>query len=108
MNTFLTLAAVTLKNLVTELDDVVDWFKLGILLDISPSKLKKIRADHRETDACKTEMLVMWMEQTRNASWTTVVSALPSIGMETLAQNVAAKYGESALNRVSVHVLRYF
>ena len=98
----------TLKDLVTQLDEVVDWFKLGILLDISSSKLKRIRADHRETNACKTEMLVMWMEQTTNASWTTVVRALVEIRMETLAQNIAAKYGESVLHRVSVHVLRYF
>ena len=98
----------TLKDLVIQLDEVVDWFKLGILLDISSSKLKRIRADHRETNACKTEMLVMWMEQTTNASWTTVVRALVGIRMETLAQNIAAKYGESVLHRVSVHVLRYF
>ena len=104
VNTFLTLAVVTLRDLVTELEVVVNWFKLGIQLDISSSKLRKIRADHRVTDACKTEMLMMWMDQTTNASWTTVVRALQRMRMETLAQSIAAKYGESVLHRVSVYM----
>ena len=93
--TFLTSAAVTIKDLVTELHDVISWFQLGIYLDISPSELMKIRADHREkTDDCKTEMLVTWLKQTTDASWSTVVRALVEIKMGALAQKVAVKYGE--------------
>ena len=55
----------------------------------------KIRADHRETEPCKTEMLVTWLRQTREASWSTVVRALVGMRMGTLAQKVALKYGES-------------
>ena len=54
-----------------------------------------IRADHREkTEACKTEMLVTWLRQTSEASWSTVVRALVGMGMGALAQKVALKYGE--------------
>ena len=60
----------------------------------------KIRADHREkTDDCKTEMLVTWLRQTTNASWSTVVRALVGIRMGALAQKVAVKYGESVTHK---------
>ena len=86
----------TIKDLVTELHDVISWFQLGIYLEMSPSELMKIRADHREkTDDCKTEMLVKWLRQTTDASWSTVVRALVGIRMGVLAQKVAVKYGES-------------
>ena len=86
----------TIKDLINELHDVISWFQLGIYVDISPSELMKIRADHREkTDDCKTEMLVTWLRQTTDASWSTVVRALVGIKMQPLAQKVAVKYGES-------------
>ena len=85
-----------IKDLVAELHDVISWFQLGIYLDISPSELMKIRADHREkTDDCKTEMLVTWLKQTTDPSWSTVVRALVGIRMGALAQKVAVKYSES-------------
>ena len=100
MNTSVTSAAVTIKDLITELHDVISWFQLGIYLDISPSELMKIRADHREkTDDCKTEMLVTWLRQATNASWSTVVRALVGIRMGALAQKVAVKYGESVTHK---------
>ena len=96
MSAFHTSAAVTIKELINELHDVISWFQLGIYLDISPSELMKIRADHMEkTDNCKIEMLVTWLKQTTNASWSAVVRALVGIRMGALAQKVAVKYGES-------------
>ena len=92
----ITSAPVTIKDLTNELHDVISWFQLGIYLNISPSELMKIRADHREkTDDCKTEMLVTWLRQTTDASWSAVVRALVGIRMGALAQKVAVKYGEA-------------
>ena len=86
----------TIKDLITELHDVISWFQLGIYLDISPSELMKIRADHKEkTDDCKTEMLMTWLRQTTDASWSAVVMALVGVRMRALAQKIAVKYGES-------------
>ena len=98
VNTFLTLVAVTIKALTFELRDVDEWFDLGIQLRISSPQLKIIRKDHRDqTDDCKTTMLEMWLNQTPNASWSTVVEALQRIKMQTLAKNIAEKYGELVL-----------
>ena len=75
----------TIKDLITELHDVISWFQLGIYLDISPSELMKIRGDHRKkTDDCKTEMLMKWLRQTTDASWSTVVRTLVGIRWEPL------------------------
>ena len=94
-HTLLSSAQLTIKDLVCELHDVIRWFQLGIYLDISPPELMKIRADHREkTEDCKTEMLVTWLRQTREASWSTVVRALVGMREGALAQKVALKYGE--------------
>ena len=101
VNTFLTLVAVTIKDLTFELSGVVKWFDLGIQLDMSPSQLEIIREDcsgqTNRTNACKTDMLVMWLKQTPNASWSTVVEALQRINMQTLAKYIAEKYGELVL-----------
>ena len=103
MITFLTSAAVTIKDLITELHDVISWFQLGIYLDISPSELMKIRTDHREkTDVCKTEMLMTWLRQTTDASWSAVVRALVGIRMGALAQKIAVKYGESVPHKLKL------
>ena len=93
----------TIKDLIAELHDVISWFQLGIYLDISPSELMKIRADHWEkTDNCKTEMLIKWLRQTTDASWSAVVRALVGIKMGDLAQKVAVKYGESMPHKLKV------
>ena len=97
----------TIKDLINELHDVISWFQLGIYLDISPTELMKIRVDHREkTDDCKTEMLVTWLRQTMNASWSTVVRALVGIRMGALAQKLAVKYGESLTHKMLSSVKR--
>ena len=83
----------TIKDLITELHDVISWFQLGIFLDVSPSELMKIRVDHREVDACKSEMLMTWLRQTKDASWSAVCRALVGIRLGALAQKVALKYG---------------
>ena len=77
------------------LSDGFSW--VSTCMDISPPELMKIRVDHRETEPCKTEMLVTWLRQTREASWSTVVRAVVGMRMGTLAQKVALKYGVSHL-----------
>ena len=88
-----TSVAVTIKDLISELHDVISWFQLGICLEISPSELMKIRVNHREVDACKSEMLMTWLRQSSDVSWSAVVRALVEIRMGALAQKVALKYG---------------
>ena len=50
--------AVTLKSLVSELHEVVDWFHLGVHLDVPDSELMKIKRSYLEVDDCKTQVLI--------------------------------------------------
>ena len=86
--------AVTLKSLVSELHEVVDWFHLGVHLDVPDSELMKIKRSYLEVDDCKTQVLIFWMKQALQLTWSAVVRALVGIRMYSLAQKIAIKYGE--------------
>lgn len=82
-----------LPVLVTELRNVVDWVLFGIALNIDYSKLKEIQKDRVEVGPCKIEMLHVWKEMKRG-SWADIVQALQYINMNTLAKDIAEKYGK--------------
>ena len=84
----------TLKNLVSELHDVVNWFGLGLQLDVPDTELMKIRYNYRgEVDRCKTEVFICWMKQVK-PTWSAVVRALVGIKMSSMAHKIAIKYGD--------------
>ena len=84
----------TLKILVSELHDVVNWFGLGLQLDVPDTELMKIRYNCRgEVDRCKTDVFIWWMKQV-DPTWSAVVRALVGIKMSSMAHKIAIKYGE--------------
>ena len=87
------LEKVTLRGLVEELVNVVDWFHLGIYLDVPHSELMKIRYDYPDVDQRKTQALSVWLKM-KEGSWSEIVRALISIKMKPLATHIAMKYGE--------------
>ena len=85
----------TRLKLVEELDEVVDWFHLGIYLDIPHFELLTIEQDHRgQTKRCRSEMLQWWLANAEQPSWSAVVRALNGIGLSVLAKKIATKYGK--------------
>ena len=87
------LEQVTLRGLVEELANVVDWFHFGIYLDVPHSELMKIRYDYPDVDQRKTQALSVWLKM-KEGSWSEIVRALISIKMKPLATHIAMKYGE--------------
>jgi len=79
-------------KLFSALTDVSDWYQLGIILGILPAKLRKIEENYRGNDRRKTETLDTWLQQTPNASWSNVVSALQQMGENTVAESVQQQY----------------
>lgn len=80
-------------QLVSELTEVVDWFHLGIYLEIPHSELLKISADYDTVNSCKTQALIKWIDL-KEPSWESVVRALVGIKMKDLADHIANKYGK--------------
>ena len=79
-------------KLFSALRDVSDWYQLGIILGILPARLRKIEENYRGNDRRKTETLDTWLQQTPNASWSDVVSALQQMGENTVAESVQHQY----------------
>ncbi len=89
--------AVTLKALVTELEEVIDWFNFGVHLEVRESDLMAIRYTHlnsRDIKASKTDLFTLWLKSSNQLTWSTVVRALVGIRMEPLAKKLAMKYGK--------------
>lgn len=47
-------------NLVKELKEVTHWFKLGLHLGLPEHHLKRIEKENKNTEICKTKMLIQW------------------------------------------------
>ena len=81
-----------MKDLLSELQEVTDWFKFGVCVGVQECKLNEIRQDYEDTEECKREMLIIWKKK-EVATWSKVIRALAEIGMDRLALAIASKYG---------------
>ena len=88
----LQIEGVAMKDLLSELQEVTDWFYFGVCLGVHEWKLKAIMRDYEDTEECKREMLFIWMNK-EVATWSKVIRALAEIEMERLALAIATKYG---------------
>ena len=91
-----------MKLLDLELQEVIEWFSLGLYLGIPPAKLYDIKHDNtlHSTQDFRTEMFSVWMRKLPEPSWPRVVKALMEIGRERLAHKIALKYGKNSLLKV--------
>ena len=91
-----------MKLLDQELQEVSDWFGLGLYLDIPAEELHTIKNEPtlRRIQDFRTEMFSVWMKKLPEPSWSRVVKALIQIGRERLARKIALKYGKNNLLKV--------
>lgn len=82
-----------LLDLQRELKPVVEWFSLGVQLEIPESDLLTIRKDHRDTVDCRLQMLLKW-GQMEKRTWSKLVIALANIDRKFLADKLAKKYSK--------------
>ena len=87
------LGDLSLRQLVDELQEVVEWMPFGLYLGLAVATLKQIQKNHQTTPLCKQEMLYTWMRE-RRPTWLKVVEALVHIKMFRLAVKIASKYGK--------------
>ena len=70
----------------------MEWFQLGIHLDLPEGMLKNIRHRNDEVGGRRCEMLSTWLETSPQPTWATIVNALTGIGRRNLADKMALKY----------------
>ena len=82
----------TLKQLLDVLSDKVDWYVLGIELDIPPGTLDTMKEDHGTAKRCLTAMLSKWLNMYPDQDWTTIVETLRKMDYNNIANTVTEKY----------------
>ena len=97
-------ATANLKDLVSELQEVTDWFHLGICLGILLAKLQSIKRDYRHIDERRREVLLAWRDNEK-PTWPKLVSALVDMRNISLAYQIAGKYGNKTVCKqiISIH-----
>ena len=85
-----------LKDLVCELQEVTDWFHLGICLGILLAKLQSIKRDYRHIDERRREVLLAWRDNEK-PTWSKLVGALVEMRNMSLAYQIAGKYGNKTV-----------
>ena len=103
-NIILTLGEVTVKLLDLELQEVSDWFALGLHLGIPPPELYNVKRNIalHSPQEFRTEMFSVWMKKQPEPRWLHVVKALMEIERERLAHKIALKYGKIDLLYLSM------
>ena len=72
--------------------DVVQWYTLGLFLNVKPSELERINYDYRFSKDGLKKMLSIWL-QGGQATWSSLISALFKMGERTLAFRIAGSRG---------------
>ena len=76
-----------------ETASVVEWFSLGLYLQLSPPTLEIINADcHFRSTPARREMLAVWLK-TGKATWSCLIRALSKIGLRSLGEDIANRRG---------------
>ena len=82
-----------MKEILQELEEVTDWYYLGLCLGVEEPRLKAIRKDNKGNENRKRAMLFAW-SKLQVPTWRKVVRALLEMGERVLAEKIAKKYGK--------------
>ena len=74
---------------------VIEWYDLGLQLDINDYELDLIQKDHRgDVRACRREMFRTWLKSFPTATYQQLVQALLAIGENREACRICKRYGK--------------
>ena len=94
----------SVKHLLTACKSVTDWYTLGIHLDLTTSQLDDIQVTYHAhgVNRLKTEMFIVWLKSSPDASWTDLITALRAMDENTIASEIQA--GNSILDNLKPHI----
>ena len=84
----------TVQQLLSELNEVDDWYTFGVVLGITVRKLREIQASNSQgrVQRWKIDMFQFWLDSTPTASWEGIIRALEQADHVTLAVKLRSKY----------------
>ena len=94
-----TLVQEDLPEMMSQLEEVADWYLLGLFLKVPPHRLREIEQDVPprigSTERRLAEVLLVWMDMINpeEVTWSTLVAALANMGMKGCARRIASEYG---------------
>lgn len=75
-------------------DSFVEWYALGIAINVEPYVLNEIEMDNDgDISRCTVAMLMQW-HQRKKPTWKKLVQGLLKIGMTSLAYTICRKFSE--------------
>ena len=92
---------ITVDLLVREVEDVVEWYRLGAYLGLGVSEIKEIEQNHHDVARRRMAMLDKWAMKEVNPSWEKVISALENMSEMALANRLKKKYSQQSLGDIS-------
>lgn len=97
---------VILKDAIVELKGV-NWFSLGIQLDIEKCELDKMKSKHpHDENLCMIEVLDYWLKNTSDPTWHNLADAVEKVGGHSkVVENLRAR---QELNGMSLQLLQVF
>ena len=82
-----------MKELVSELDQIVDWQLLMLNLGVEKHKNDKIERNFpQDVNRQKQEAFDQWLRETPDACWKDIIDALFVMEENTLARKLTRKY----------------
>ena len=91
----------TIKQLIDVLKEKVDWYELGIQLDITTGVLKYIKEDNDTAKQRLIAMLEKWLSKYPEKGWSHIVDALRQMEKNDVADDVNEKYCSAVSSSVS-------
>ena len=82
----------TTKELTDVLSDRVDWYELGVQLDISSGTLNAIKEENSTVKRRLIAMLEKWLSKYPERGWSDVVNALRVMERNDVANELVGKY----------------
>ena len=82
----------TIDELIEGLDEVTNWFHLGVYLHIPRQRLIEIESEHKGLVRCKIALFDLWLSRNPNASWSILIDALKKMDENSTAANLQMKH----------------
>ena len=94
-----------MKHVFNAIKGVIQWYQLGVQLNVNSCRLDIIKANHpNDVEGAKMGLVTEWLNNDPDKSWDKLASALRQMGHINLSDKISA-YGQGMPSSIVCHVL---